>query len=270
MTAEAIGAGTVLWGISTPVAVSNSNTNPTTFTNGSTGYTTLNAQVDAIASTTYRNFIYIGCASQTSESTQTICQGEQVLFNGQYYTQAGDYTATYNTIQGCDSLVTLHLFVDQINNTIAINPSNGSELLCSNTSGLSYQWINCTTGASLPGANGSSLLITQNGTYAVVSTNANGCSDTSNCVTINYIGLTDLSSAPFSVAPNPVVNEVSITFAEAFTGNLTITDVGGKIIYETHIFNQTTVSTALSAPQGIYFINAQDEQGIKTVRIIKI
>jgi len=270
MTAEALGATTVVWGISTPVAVSNSNTNPSTFTSGSTGYTTLNAQVDAMASTTYRDFIYIGCASQTSESTQTICQGEQVLFNGQYYTQAGDYTATYNTIQGCDSLVTLHLFVDQINNTIAINPSNGSELLCSNTSGLSYQWINCTTGSSLPGANGSSLLITQNGTYAVVSTNANGCSDTSNCVTINYIGLTDLSSAPFSVAPNPVVNEVSITFADAFTGNLTITDVGGKIIYETRIFNQTEVSTALSAPQGIYFVNAQDEQGIKTVRIIKI
>jgi hypothetical protein len=72
------------------------------------------------------------------------------------------------------------------------------------------------------------------------------------------------------VAPNPVVNEVSITFAEAFTGNLTITDVGGKIIYETQIFNQTAVSTVLSAPQGIYFVNAQDEQGIKTVRIIKI
>jgi hypothetical protein len=46
--------------------------------------------------------------------------------------------------------------------------------------------------------------------------------------------------------------------------------VGGKIIYKTQIFNQTAVSTALSAPQGIYFVNAQDEQGIKTVRIIKI
>jgi hypothetical protein len=270
MTAEAIGASTVLWGISTPISVSNSTTNPSNFVNGATGYTTIDAQVDALASTTYRDFIYIGCASQTSESTQTICQGEQVLFNGQYYTQAGDYTATYTTIQGCDSVVTLHLFVDQITNTVALNPSNGTELLCSNATGLTYQWINCTTGASLPGANGTSLIVTQNGTYAVISTNNNGCSDTSNCVTINNIGLDEMSSAPFSVAPNPVVSELSISFATEFSGQLTITDMGGKVLFETQVINQKEVNTFLDAPQGIYFVNAADKHGVKTVRIIKL
>ena len=270
MTAEAIGASTVLWGISTPISVSNSTTNPSNFVNGATGYTTIDAQVDALASTTYRDFIYIGCASQTSESTQTICQGDQVLFNGQYYTQAGDYMASLITAQGCDSIVTLHLFIDQITNTVSINPSNGTELLCSNTTGLTYQWINCTTGATLPGANGSSLLVTQNGTYAVISTNAGGCSDTSNCVTINNIGLDEMSSAPFSVAPNPVVSELSISFATEFSGQLTITDMGGKVLFETQVINQKEVNTFLDAPQGIYFVNASDKHGIKTVRIIKL
>jgi hypothetical protein len=270
MTAEAIGASMVLWGISTPISVSNSTTNPSNFVSGATGYTTIDVQVDTFALTTYRDFIYIGCASQTSESTQTICQGEQVLFNGQYYTQAGDYTASLITAQGCDSIVTLHLFIDQITNTVSINPTNGMELLCSNTSGLTYQWINCTTGASLPGANGTSLLVTQNGTYAVISTNTNGCSDTSNCVTINNIGLDEMSSAPFSVAPNPVVSELTITFATEFSGQLTITDMGGKVLFKTQVINQKEVSTVLEAPQGIYFANAADNQGVKTVRIIKL
>ncbi len=270
MTAEAMGAGAVVWGINTPISTSNSNTNPTTFSNGATGYTTLNAQVDTLASTPYRDFIYIGCASQVSELNQIICQGEEVLFNGQYYSQTGDYTANYTTIQGCDSVVTLHLNVDQINNTVSINPSNGQEMLCSNTTGLTYQWLNCTTGSNLPGANGASLLVTQNGTYAVISTNANGCTDTSNCVTINNIGLNELSAAPFSVAPNPVISELSISFATAFTGTITITDMGGKLIYQTSVMDQKELATSLDAPQGIYFVNAEDAEGIKTVRIIKL
>lgn len=122
----------------------------------------------------------------------------------------------------------------------------------------------------MPGANGSSLLVTQNGTYAVISTNNNGCSDTSNCVTINNIGLDEMSSAPFSVAPNPVVSELTITFATEFSGQLTITDMGGKVLFETQVINQKEVSTILEAPQGIYFANAADNQGIKTVRIIKL
>ena len=192
------------------------------------------------------------------------------MFNGQYYTQSGDYVANYTNIQGCDSVVTLHLTVDQVNNAIAINPSNGLELQCATTTGLTYQWINCNTGAILPGANGTSLTVTQNGTYAVISTNGNGCSDTSNCITINYIGLNELSSAPFSVAPNPVINELTISFATAFTGLITITDMGGKLIYSTSIVNQKELATSLEAPKGIYFVNAEDELGVKTVRIIKL
>lgn len=270
MTAEVIGASQVTWNINTPALVIAANSNPTSFTNGATGYTTIDAQADNNSNTTYRDFIYVGCASQTSETSQTICQGDQVLFNGQYYTQSGDYVANYTNIQGCDSVVTLHLTVDQVNNAIAINPSNGLELQCATTTGLTYQWINCNTGAILPGANGTSLTVTQNGTYAVISTNGNGCSDTSNCITINYIGLNELSSAPFSVAPNPVINELTISFATAFTGSITITDMGGKLIYSTSIVNQKELATSLEAPKGIYFVNAEDELGVKTVRIIKL
>ncbi len=269
LQAEAMGASNVVWSINTPTATSTSNTNPTSFVSGSTGYTSLSAQVDLFTNTSYTDFIYIGCASQTTGFTETICQGGSVLFNNQTCTQAGNYTATYSNVQGCDSIVVMTLVVDAINNTVSINPSNGQELLSSNTGSVSYQWLNCTTGAMLPGANGASLLVTQNGTYAVISNNANGCSDTSNCVTINYIGLDEASSAPFSVFPNPVVSDITLQFAAPFTGSVYITDMAGKRIYFKEVEGVTTVSAMLEAPQGVYLVHAADEFGVETVRVVK-
>ena len=47
-----------------------------------------------------------------SENLQsTICQTDTLLFNGQPLTEAGTYTAEYQTTQGCDSTVTLELEV---------------------------------------------------------------------------------------------------------------------------------------------------------------
>ena len=43
----------------------------------------------------------------------TVCQGDSVLFNGQYYTQTGIYTARLQNVFGCDSIVTLNLTVNR-------------------------------------------------------------------------------------------------------------------------------------------------------------
>ncbi len=45
-----------------------------------------------------------------------ICEGESYAFNGQSYTEAGTYTASLQTINGCDSVVTLNLSVTPLNN----------------------------------------------------------------------------------------------------------------------------------------------------------
>lgn len=268
--AEAIGANAVSWNISTPVNVLVSNTNPTNFVSGSTGHTTIDATIDSMAIATYTDFVYISCESQASEFTQTICQGETVVLNGQTYSQTGDYVTTYNSVQGCDSVVTLHLVVEQINNVISLNPANGQQLVSSNTSGLTYQWINCVTGTSIQGATNSSYTLTQNGTFGVISTNANGCSDTSNCITINNIGISEFALTGFAVAPNPVINEMKLTFEEAFSGNLTIVDVAGKIVFEAVVLGQKEIQVPFTAPKGIYFVNAKGENGQKSVRIVKI
>jgi hypothetical protein len=270
MQVEALGASSVSWGFNTPTLATVSTINPSSFVSGAVGYSTISAQVDTLANTIYTDFVYIGCAIQETNLNETICQGAQFLFNGQVYTQAGSYVATYTNVQGCDSIITLNLTIEQVGNVISASPSNSLLLLSSSNTGLTYQWINCTTGSAFPGANSSSFTASQNGIYAVISTNSNGCSDTSNCITISNVGIDELSSASFTVFPNPVVNKVNITFEAAFTGELSITDMGGRSVHQTVVNSQKEVSIELSVPQGIYFVNAYNQSGIKTVRIIKL
>lgn len=270
MQVEALGASSVSWGFNTPILATVSTINPSSFVSGAAGYSTISAQVDTLSNTIYTDFVYIGCAIQETNLNEIICQGAQFLFNGQVYTQAGSYTATYTNAQGCDSIVTLNLTIEQVANVISVSPNNSLLILSSANTGLTYQWINCTTGSVFPGANSSSFTASQNGIYAVISTNSNGCSDTSNCISITNVGIDELSSASFIVFPNPVVNQVNISFDAAFIGELSITDMGGRLVHQTVVNCQKEVSIELSVPQGIYFVNAYNQSGIKTVRIIKL
>jgi hypothetical protein len=97
----------------------------------------------------------------TSESA-SICQGEAYTWNGQSYQTAGDYTITLTSQAGCDSVVTLHLTVNQpvTRETTA-------------TACDSYTW------------NGKTY--TTSGDYVYTTTAANGCDSIITLhLTINY------------------------------------------------------------------------------------
>jgi hypothetical protein len=59
-----------------------------------------------------------------------ICNGDSALFNGNYYSQNGNYKDTLVAVTGCDSIVTLNLFVrPQITSTLGQSICNGDSLL---------------------------------------------------------------------------------------------------------------------------------------------
>ncbi len=53
----------------------------------------------------------------TEEQYEEICEGDIYFFNGDSYDKTGSYTATLENVFGCDSLVTLHLVVHDLNYT---------------------------------------------------------------------------------------------------------------------------------------------------------
>ena len=113
--------------------------------------------------------------------THSICEGENYNFYGQNLTSAGTYTHTLQTINGCDSVLTLTLTVKSLP-TAAIS---GNTSICEGQSttltavgGNSYSWNT--------GSINSSISVNQSGIYTVTATNAEGCSaSTSTTVTVN-------------------------------------------------------------------------------------
>lgn len=65
-------------------------------------------------------------------------------------------------------------------------------VLTADLSGATYQWIDCSNNSPIAGATNQSFTATVNGNYAV-EVSENGCSATSACESINFIGISELN-----------------------------------------------------------------------------
>ncbi|MBK7856376.1 MAG: T9SS type A sorting domain-containing protein [Bacteroidetes bacterium] len=201
-------------------------------------------------------------------TNDTICQGDSVLFNGVYYSQAGTYTQSFPQSAACDSLVILNLFVRSINTSLLSSGAN----ITAQQSGATYQWVNCATNTAIVGATSQTYTATANGSYAVVVT-LNGCSDTSNCVPITGVGIIENNFDAFcNIVPNPATNNVKLTFwAEQKNITLEVCDVTGKIIYSGHFksISDATINTSQWL-KGVYILKLRGSNKPASTRIVKI
>ena len=115
----------------------------------------------------------------TGEETITICEAAlPYSWNNQSITAAGDYTATLVSVNGCDSIATLHLIINPV--------VTGEETITICEAALPYSWNNQS--------------ITAAGDYTATLVSANGCD----------------SIATLHLIINPVVTgEETITICEA-------------------------------------------------------
>ncbi|MCC6410857.1 MAG: T9SS type A sorting domain-containing protein, partial [Saprospiraceae bacterium] len=127
-----------------------------------------------------------------------ICDGETYSFNGLDLDQAGTYTASFQTVAGCDSTVNL---------TLAILPNSVSSVEASICDGEVY------------GFNG--LILTQAGTYTASITSFNGC-DSTITLTLNVLPLAATTLAA-SICDGEAYdfNGMALTVAGTYTDVLT-------------------------------------------------
>ncbi|MFN6075407.1 MAG: LamG-like jellyroll fold domain-containing protein [Fluviicola sp.] len=150
--------------------------------------------------------------NQPSSSTdvQTACDS-YTWIDGNTYT-ASNNTATFTisggAANGCDSIVTLNLTI----NAVSSNATTVSGITITATNNnATYAWLDCNNGfAPIAGQTAQTFTPTINGNYAVQLTE-NGCVDTSTCVQINSVG----------ISQNTALNDVSI-YTNTTTGNFTI------------------------------------------------
>lgn len=130
---------------------------------------------------------------------------------------------------------------------------------------LHYQWLQ--DGNIIPGANGATYTVTENGAYAVIAGN-NNCQDTSAVYTEGSVAIHDPAdwTKQVTIYPNPATTMVYIESPVAVTA--TISSVEGKVI--STVTNASVVSVA-KLSKGIYFLRITDKEGrlLKVEKIIK-
>jgi hypothetical protein len=133
----------------------------------------------------------------------TICAGDTLGWHGEFYYQPGQYTDSLSSINGCDSVYILNLYVNQIDTSIAII---GGGVIESNNANATYQWLECLPSGgynNVDGATNQDFLAPATGDYAVALQEL-GCADTSNCRTVLINSLFEVGSKGGVVYPNPV------------------------------------------------------------------
>jgi ligand-binding sensor domain-containing protein len=190
--------------------------------------------------------------------------------DGNTYT-SNNNSATYNflggAVNGCDSLVILHLTIDTVN----VSVTNNSPLLTSNAVGATYQWLDCTNGyAQISGETGISFTATANGSYAV-EVSQHGCTDTSVCLAVTNIGIKgyQVNTYEITVYPNPSsgIFTVDYTFNEPI--EVEVFTIHGKLISKTQLTQKSNSINLSDQPAGIYLMNIYvDNSLISTRKII--
>jgi hypothetical protein len=183
--------------------------------------------------------------------------------NGVTYTASNDTAfVNYTNSAGCDSTIWLNLTI--VPYPVAGISYNNGTLTATETG--TYQWLDCLSSLPVFGATNSSFIPSQNGTYAVIVGNGS-CSDTSACVQVFDLGISELDNGDFDILPNPANSNVMIRFSSS-EAELTVYDLQGKVVLKDRIQNNGMVSLQ-NFERGVYLFDFKNSQGHCVQRVVK-
>jgi hypothetical protein len=186
-----------------------------------------------------------------------------VTYNSSIYTP----TWTLTNSEGCDSVVTLYLSIYNVDSSVT---QLNEVTLKSNQNGVSYQWFECLTDSTyvpLIGEVFQTFVADSNGNYAVIVTNVI-CSDTSECISINSVGVDDLSNNTdhsILISPNPS-NGIFINTVNGSKFNIELYDISWRSI--TNITQSDSMVTVHDYSPGIYYLKIEFENQTFLERLV--
>ena len=204
----------------------------------------------------------------TGNVTETICAGETYTSpTGMTYTTSGTYFDTLTDMNGCDSVVTINLTVNNVINTVS---TSGATLTADQT-GAAYQWYRCTNGvftSMVVGETSISYTPVASGNYGVELL-YNGCLERSSCYLIDYSGIEDANAISATIFPNPTTGNFSITLGNNYSNvSIQVIDVQGKVVASKNVSHTTEVMVNEGLSSGVYFVQLKANQKTSTYKVV--
>jgi PKD repeat protein len=167
------------------------------------------------------------------------------------YSVPGSYDVTLvaNGPGGTDTMVG--------NNYVTVYPYpppqgilQSGDTLFANQGAVSYQWY--FNGSAIAGATDYFYVITQNGDYNLIATDANGCEVET--ASFGLTGVNELSGdeSGFSISPNPVEGKLEIKNIEMKEAAISVYNIFGEKVID--VCSRTLTLDCGILPSGIYFL----------------
>ncbi|MES2556669.1 MAG: DUF2341 domain-containing protein [Bacteroidota bacterium] len=174
---------------------------------------------------------------------------------------SGSYSVEVIQANGCSASDTIIVSEVTIDNTTSV----AGITITANESNATYQWIDCSNGQAIQGATNAGFTPVSNGSYAVALT-SNSCNDTSDCVTISTIGLSETGMELALIYPNPTSGLVTIVSPNS--GKYVITDIAGKVLKVVELEKSVESTIDLgSLANGVYWLRS-GENNLLNQRIV--
>jgi alpha-tubulin suppressor-like RCC1 family protein len=202
---------------------------------------------------------------------------------GNYYTETNgggtllnagdDITSTqvlyvYATNGSCSDENTFEVTINSIpSNTVTLSGNT----LTADEAEATYQWLDCDNGnAAINGATNQSYEPGVSGNFAVEITK-DGCTSTSDCQSLTFVGLNELTQINFSAYPNPTSGELTIELGDFVYSEVTVL-VRNSIGQETMRKNYTSINKLdliIQGAPGIYFVEIRTGDKRAVLKVIK-
>ena len=118
-----------------------------------------------------------------------------------------------------------------------------------------YQWLNCDMSfAALENQTSQSLTVTSNGSYAAELT-YNSCVDTTECVEIMNVGLSNSSQNKILVYPNPTEEQITIDIGRTVAfARIHMYNILGKKVIDRYYNDANMITLSIPGSPGIYIL----------------
>lgn len=181
-------------------------------------------------------------------------------------------STAFNVVGMNDIIQAADTYIDFVNITCSVDGSatQVGNTLTANTSGSTYQWVDCNNGYSvIPGATTQSYTPSMIGDFAVIATSGD-CSDTSACFSITSVGIDEIGAGVLSLYPNPTNGQLTLTFAHSNSSAvIRVLDLSGRLVDQFTVENTLQYHYELTAPSGSYVIEVLSNSEYSIHRIVK-